>query len=256
MSPARYRWFLVALLGAIGFSGPPLEAQIPEKYTNLKVIPADIKRPELVRMMRTMAGSLGVRCNYCHVGGDPNTLQGVQFASDSLETKRTARRMLEMVQSINRDYISKVNPDSTSRIVVSCATCHRRLNKPELINDLVKRLLTRYGPDSAAAEYRRLRGIYYGSGSYDFSEVPLNFLAETMATGGNLDQALSVLRLNLEFFPNSARVLGPLGQVTVAKGDTAQGLKLMERALELTPDDRFLQQAVERLRRKPTGNQQ
>jgi hypothetical protein len=63
-------------------------AQIPDKFTNLQVLSKETPKAELVGIMRTYAGDLGVRCGFCHTGGDPNTLQGVNFASDEMTRKR------------------------------------------------------------------------------------------------------------------------------------------------------------------------
>jgi hypothetical protein len=184
------------------------------------------------------------------VGGDSLTLQGVDFASDSLERKRTARRMLEMVATINRDYISQVAPDSATRIPVTCGTCHRRVSRPEPIESVVRRIVTKEGLPQAGAEYRRLREIYYGSASYDFSDLPLRALANELATGGAKPQALGVLRLNLEHHPGSSPTYALLGRIVMSTGDTAQGIGFLERALELAPGDRFLQAELERVRGK------
>jgi hypothetical protein len=83
-------------------------AQIPDKFTNLQVLPKEIPKSELVSIMRNYAGDLGVRCGFCHTGGDPNTLQGVNFASDENDKKKTARLMIRMVQSINQDQLTKL----------------------------------------------------------------------------------------------------------------------------------------------------
>ena len=76
-------------------------AQIPDKFTNLKILPKEIGRGELVGIMRDYAGALGVRCIHCHVGDDPNDLDSVDFASDAREPKRVARAMMRMVKSYN-----------------------------------------------------------------------------------------------------------------------------------------------------------
>ena len=54
--------------------------QIPDKFTNLKVLPADASRAEVVRVMRGFASALGVRGNHCHVGENPANLDNYDFA--------------------------------------------------------------------------------------------------------------------------------------------------------------------------------
>jgi tetratricopeptide (TPR) repeat protein len=227
----------------------PLGAQIPTKYTNLKVLPADIERPALVFTMRNIAGSLGVRCDHCHVGGDPETLRGVDFASDSLPSKRTARRMLEMVRAINQDYVAAIAPDSTRRIEVTCFTCHRGVQRPEPLERILIRLATTEGLPAAMTEYRKLRGTYYGRAAYDFGEGILPWAAELLLAT-RPDLSLELLRSNLEFFPSSAPTYSLMGRISLQRGDTAQAIAHFTRALELLPGDRFLTQALERLRKR------
>ena len=50
----------------------PATAQIPDEFTNLKVLPEDIGKRDLVNIMRGFAGAIGKRCNYCHVGENPS----------------------------------------------------------------------------------------------------------------------------------------------------------------------------------------
>ncbi|MGH7713097.1 MAG: hypothetical protein ACREOG_17535 [Gemmatimonadaceae bacterium] len=63
-------------------------AQIPEKFTNLQFFPKDIARDSLVAYMRGVTMALGIRCNYCHTGGDGQSLHGVDFASDDKSKNR------------------------------------------------------------------------------------------------------------------------------------------------------------------------
>jgi photosynthetic reaction center cytochrome c subunit len=88
-----------------------------EHYKNIQVlknIPAD----QLPNAMQYVAASLGVQCGFCHVQGP----DGWHYASDDKPTKATARKMMQMVNSINA-----ANYD----ITVSCATCHHGRNEPE-----------------------------------------------------------------------------------------------------------------------------
>jgi hypothetical protein len=41
---------------------------IPEKFTNLQVLPKDISRSDLVAMMKGFSGQTGTRCSHCHLG--------------------------------------------------------------------------------------------------------------------------------------------------------------------------------------------
>jgi len=92
-------------------------------FKNIKIFKG-VPAGRLVNIMNNGFGrSLGVSCGFCHVPG--------KWDLDDKEEKNTARLMFAMVQTINRDYISKVPHDSTGPApVVNCFTCHRGNSRP------------------------------------------------------------------------------------------------------------------------------
>src|SRR5688572_5624591 len=97
--------YLAALLIPLRCAAPA-SAQIPDTFTNLQVLPKTITRDSLVGIMRRFSLSLNARCQYCHVGGDGISFEGVRFADDDDEDKRKAREMLRMVQRINNEFLT------------------------------------------------------------------------------------------------------------------------------------------------------
>jgi len=121
--------FLAAAVAAQQTAAPPLTAAPPSastepSATNLKVLPMGIPRQNLIGVMQMMAGSLGVKCNFCHVG---ETRETMDFASDAKKEKLVARAMLDMVRRINEQEF-KVTDFSKSK--VTCYTCHRGAPHP------------------------------------------------------------------------------------------------------------------------------
>ena len=92
-------------------------------FKNIKILKG-VPAGRLVNIMNMGFGrSLGVSCGFCHV---PH-----KWDFDDKEEKNTARLMFAMVQTINRDYISKVPVDSgTPPPTVNCMTCHRGMPRP------------------------------------------------------------------------------------------------------------------------------
>ena len=121
---------------------PPAQAPqknpIPDKFTNLQVLPKDIAKQQLVQTMRSFAMSTGMRCVGCHVSSDPEDKQGndlskINFADDSKKNKKIARIMLEMTMRMNKEDLPKVvalgeNPDEVGP--VTCFTCHQGKRHP------------------------------------------------------------------------------------------------------------------------------
>ena len=139
----RFASLFCSLLVALLAFSAGANAQIPDKFTNLQALPKDIPKQQLVGIMRGYAGDLGVRCGFCHVGGDPNTLQGVNFASDDSEKKKSARLMIRMVESINKDQLTKLGKTPSPQ--VSCVTCHRRNSDPRTIDALLTESINKDG---------------------------------------------------------------------------------------------------------------
>ncbi len=87
-----------------------------DKERNLLVLPKDISKGDLDKIMDTYCESLGVNCKFCHVKGD--------MASDTLEEKKIARKMMAMTNDINEKYFGK---DTGT---VGCMTCHNGKKNP------------------------------------------------------------------------------------------------------------------------------
>jgi len=90
-------------------SGPTSD-QVFKNVQALKGIPVD----DFMGTMGIMSAALGYDCSECHVGA--GTAQ-VSWETDT-PRKRTARRMVEMVTTINRTNFG-------GRQMVTCWTCHR-----------------------------------------------------------------------------------------------------------------------------------
>lgn len=212
----------------------PLAAQgkfPPDSFTNLKVLPKNIGQRALIDTMRGFALALGVRCTFCHVGKEGQPLDSINFRSDDKRTKRAARAMMHMVMHINEEHLLDVPDRPKPVVVVRCATCHRGVSRPRLLDDDLALTLADSGLDATVRRYRALRDQYYGSGSYDFRELVLNQVARGEATAGRVDNALGLLKLNAEFNPNSPQIPFLLGEVYLQKGDTATALADYKEAL-------------------------
>ena len=79
---------------------PPARSPIPDTFTNLQVLPKDISKPELVRIMKTFCITFEKRCSFCHVATDD--LSQADFASDEKETKKKARELLQFIRDVQK----------------------------------------------------------------------------------------------------------------------------------------------------------
>jgi len=120
---------LAGALALVAVTG--VRAQVPQKFTNLQVLPKDIPPAELVATMKSFAQGLGVRCEHCHVG-EGNDLSKFDFAADTKPTKATARKMIRMATALNTEVATIMPPaaDASGAARVTCFTCHRGAPKP------------------------------------------------------------------------------------------------------------------------------
>lgn len=244
----------VCSLTALLLTAAPLTAQIPDEFTNLKLLEKDIDKRQLVGIMRGFSIGLGVRCNHCHVG--PNNLQGMDFASDEKEPKRAARVMLEMERAINNQYVGSWQADATDgptqHQVVSCFTCHRGQTKPpRKMSSLLGQTVTEDSVDAAMAQYKELKEEHYGAGLYDFREGVFGEIAQAAFEAGKLETAKQILRSSLEIYPRSADLHAFLGMALLQSGDAAGAAEKFSQALELDPENAGAQRGKMMLEKMP-----
>jgi len=99
---------------------PPAE----EGFKNLKVLPKNISKEDLDKIMHSFNDGLGVKCNFCHanVAGEDRKLD---FPSDAKPEKDIARKMLKMTAKINKKFFGyDVKKENEAAPPVMCATCH------------------------------------------------------------------------------------------------------------------------------------
>ena len=238
---------LAALAVALVVAAPAAAQQgTPPRPTNLQVLPDSIGRDELIRTMRGFALALGVRCSHCHVEREVDGRVERDMANDAKPEKRIAREMMRMVASIN-ERLTTLPERNDPPVQVRCATCHRGAAVPRLLEDTLMLAYELGGVDSLRATYHALRGQHYGRGTYDFSDRPLadfaaNLLAEDMPA-----DATAVAALNVQMNPQSVVAVNELARASLAAGDSAAALQWYRRILQLDPQNRDAQAAVERL---------
>ena len=247
----RSHLFRGCVVAALALSRPIL-AQIPTRFENLQVLPKDITRDSLLTVMFGFADGLGVQCGYCHSGGDPRTLIGVQFKADDKPSKVRARAMYTITSQINALLLA----DTSGRHLearVTCLTCHRGMPDPRPLHEVLAVTMARAGIDSGLAQYRELRKQFLDRGHYDFGEGSLNIVAMRLARDGRRDDAIRVLELNKEFHPDLPTLNFNLAELLLARGDSARALDLYQLVLERQPLNARAKARVDALRaaRKP-----
>ena len=237
----------VALIAAPNIA----QSQIPEKFTNLQFFPKDIARDTLVAKMRGITAALGIRCNYCHTGGNGQGLEGVDFASDDKVQKKKAREMMNIAKRINTELLTNLPDRESPAVNVECVTCHRGLPVPRtLARALVDVAMTK-GADSAVAFYRKARTDHPDDGVYDLTERSVSQAATTLVESTKVAEAIALLDVNAELFPKSARTLNQLAGAHEAAGHKDAAIEAYKKVLAVAPNDRQARQRLTALGAPP-----
>lgn len=224
--------------------------QVPWKGENLQHFPKDITRERLTQRMREFSFALGVRCQYCHAGGDGISFEGVSFASDDKPAKNTARAMLRMIDQLNTVTLAQLPSRAQPRVVVDCATCHRGVPLPKSLQTTLFEIVDAQGAPAAIAKYRELRKDI-ALGSYNFGQWEINELARRLSEAGKTDAAIAILEMNGEFYPASAEIDVLIGEQYRRLGERDKAIQRYRAALAKSPQHGVAKQRLEELEKKP-----
>jgi len=245
----RYVLASALVLGMAAPSGAQTP-QPPWTGDNLQYFPNDISRPRLVQRMREFSFALGVRCQYCHAGGDGVSFEGVSFASDDKVAKVKARAMLRMVDQLNDVILAQLPSRAEPRVVVGCATCHHGLALPKSLQTTMIETIEAQGVPAAIAKYRELRQEAL-LGRYDFGQWEINEAARRLDEAGKSEAAIAIVEMNGEFFPESAAIDILIADLHRRNGDTDQAIRRYRAALAKSPDNSVAKQRLAELEKKP-----
>ncbi|HTL08632.1 MAG TPA: c-type cytochrome [Chitinophagaceae bacterium] len=112
----------------VAFTAPPDDNN---GYKNLKILPKDISKENLGKVMHGFNDALGVKCGFCHAPSKDTAVHHPDFASDEKPEKEIARSMMKMTLKINKKFFSVKHPSFTEQMEVSCGTCHHGEAHPE-----------------------------------------------------------------------------------------------------------------------------
>ena len=116
---------LLPARGQAGAQQNPLMAE--DVFKNVQVLKG-IPVNQFMETMGFFSAALGYNCTNCH--GD-EVLGNWEKYADDIPVKRTARRMIQVVNTINKDLFG-------GREAVTCYTCHRGSPSPKVVPSLLE----------------------------------------------------------------------------------------------------------------------
>jgi len=188
--------------------------------------------------MDEISRALGVQCNYCH---------SAPRGSGAAEPKKEiARAMMAMTRDLNKKVQEATGKAPGQTTQVDCMTCHRGVAIPQPLSAIILRTLVEKGGGAAVEQYRELRKQYFSRATYDFSEDALLQMVERVVQA-RPDDALALLRMNLEFNPESAKTYALIGFAYTRKMDDPSAIANLEKSLELDPSNAMVRGRLEQL---------
>jgi photosynthetic reaction center cytochrome c subunit len=123
--------YLLGIAAAHGQTGPTATAQkepmAEDVFKNVQVL-RGIPLTQFMQTMGFFAASLSLNCTDCHVSESGGSW--ARYADDT-PLKQTARRMVVMMNAINK-------ADFGGARMVTCYTCHRGIQRPEITPSLTE----------------------------------------------------------------------------------------------------------------------
>jgi tetratricopeptide (TPR) repeat protein len=203
--------------------------------------------PAQTMNMEEISQALGVRCNYCH--------SAARGSGQKEPKKDIALAMIAMTRDLNGKVQEATGKPANEMARVECATCHRGVAIPQPLSAIILGTIAQKGGAAAVEQYRDLRKQYYSKATYDFSEDALLQMAERVVQR-KPDDAIALLRMNLEFNPQSAKTYALLGFAYTRKVDDASAITNLEKSLELDPTDAMVRGRLEQLQEYRRRRQQ
>jgi hypothetical protein len=93
-----------------------------------------------------------------------------------------------------------------------------------------------HGIDQATQQYHRLKVAE--PATYNFDESELDALGYQLIRKKKFNEAIRILRLNVEAYPRSSNAYDSLGEAFMDDGDTSQAIADYRKAVQLNPNNR------------------
>lgn len=133
-----------------------------------------------------------------------------------------------------------IPPDATLIFVIEVLDV-----KGAALSDLLSKTLSEKGVEAMIAEYHRVKTA--GDPSIYISESDINTFGYTLLRKRQVSEAIEVLKLNVEAYPQSPNVYDSLGEAYAIQGDKEKAIENYQRVLALDPTAENAKRMLKRL---------
>ena len=114
------------------------------------------------------------------------------------------------------------------------------------INEVLMDLVLADSIQAAINKYHDLKKNKYNY--YNFKESQLNQFGYQLLQIGKIDQAIALLKLNAETYPESFNVYDSMGEAYMIKGNKAEAIANYEKSLKLNPKNKNAEDNIKKLK--------
>jgi len=116
--------------------------------------------------------------------------------------------------------------------------------KASSLSDALSKMLAEKGLEAMIAEYHRLKG---GNSDLYISESDMNGFGYRLLRKKQVNEAIEVLKLNVEAYPQSANVYDSLGEAYMVSGNKEKAIENYQKALAIDPTSESAKRALKTL---------
>jgi len=133
-----------------------------------------------------------------------------------------------------------IPPDSTLIFVVEVVDV-----KANSLADVLSKTLSTKGVEAMIAEFHRLKSV--ADPDLFIAESDINTFGYSLLRRRQVNEAIEVLKLNVEAYPQSANVYDSLGEAYMLRGEKEKAIENYQRALKIDPTMESAKQALVKL---------
>jgi tetratricopeptide (TPR) repeat protein len=120
--------------------------------------------------------------------------------------------------------------------------------RPQSTADVLADAYRKGGVQNAITQYKEMRTRFENAGMLDFRPEAVTAFTRTLAQDSTKRaDAITLQKMNLENYPQSAGAHFGLGELLLAAGQKAEALAEYKKVLELQPNNRQAQQRISEL---------
>jgi tetratricopeptide (TPR) repeat protein len=119
-------------------------------------------------------------------------------------------------------------------------------SKTGILEDTLLKTIEEKGADAAVQQYHKLRSTQ--PDAYSFGDDQLDELGNELVDSGKTKDAIKILKLNTELYPQSWSACDSLGDAYMKDGDKPPAIETFEKSLKLNSQNRKVIEKLKQLK--------